>query len=228
MDWQGGLPRQWAAMRKGDKYCVNTRRAGELAPTVLSLIRGARDRGIDITTGDEDLTAFIQDFELIPGTVITGKLLYKLASDGQITNGGSRTSVASGNTPATGSSSNNDHVNYDNTLYHNAALLNNCNSNSFTFSGGSSLAQNLTFHPPFGAGYMNGHTVNLGGASPLANTRVRLVARFNYAHDDGFFDNSMVINGWHNDFEDMVSCFLDFIDVLSCDFDLSVVSAQVD
>ena len=134
--------------------------------------------GIDIVIDD-----FIDDFELLPNTNISGQLLSKTASSVDATFSGSN--APSGNQGSSGS------FNYQNMINNGIAQGGNSNINNLSFGGSfgfNNQDNNMSFTPPFGSGEINATVVDIGGGEPLRNTDVRLVQRFSLRMDDGFFE----------------------------------------
>jgi len=142
-----------------------------------------------ITNGDPEIVIddFINDFELLPITTISGQLLSKTASSVGATSASSNAS--SGNTGGRGG------INYQNIINNNLINGGNSNFNNISIIGQSSNypGANMTLAPPFGSGEINGNIIDIGGAEPLRNTDVRLVQRFNLKMDDGFFETRSLI-----------------------------------
>ncbi len=144
---------------------------------------------------------FLNDFELIPNTIVKGRLHYKLATDVGIT------SPSGSNIHETGSSSGNGNVNYDNLLdstsYSGNANINLISPGGFYgFTGYGGLLNNLSFNPPFGKGTINENTIDINNAEPLRNTEIRLVARYSFKRDDGFF-KTRVFGHYNTSFFDL-------------------------
>lgn len=146
---------------------------------------------LTIVTGDSiielyDFDDFTNDFELIPNTSISGQLKYKLASETN-QNGGS----SFGNSGSSGNGLPGGSINFIN-LTNNGG---NGNANTgFTGLGGisginftSPPGSSFSMLPPFGTGNLFGDIYSPGGAEPLRNTTIRLVARFSLKQSDGFF-----------------------------------------
>ena len=153
--------------------------------------------GLGIASNVE-LQEFLNQFELIPNTVISGTLLTKLHSEANISSvGGESTYVPSENEGP----ENNDEVggdngtggdNYNNMMDVYLQTGGNANFNNVSINGFNTSASNianLTFqqNPPHSTGYINGSTVNIGGAEPLRNTTISLIARFSRKTADEFY-----------------------------------------
>ncbi len=159
--------------------------------------------------GYVELEDFLDHFELLPNTVISGKLLTKLHSEANISSvGGASTYVpteneAPKNTDETGSdggANDSEGANYDHMMDAYMQSGGNANYNSLIANSFTTSASNLALlstqqNPPHSTGYINGSTVNIGGAEPLRNTSIRLVARFSKKTGDGFYKTQSLSPG---------------------------------
>ncbi len=153
-----------------------------------------------------DMEDFLNEFEFIPNTKVSGRLFAKLPEDGQviISTGAisldgslSAPSTGGGNAQNGGNNQNNggnqgNQANQGAGFYQgfvNSGLLNggNLNINNMTF-GGANYTQGMTFLPPIGRGLINSQTINVNGAVPLKNVYIRLVLRPVLNEGNGFYD----------------------------------------
>jgi TANFOR domain-containing protein len=162
----------------------------------------------DVTPGgglSVEMEDFLNEFEFIPNTTVSGRLLAKLHEDGQTIvstgavsldgsqsapSGGGENSSGGGNTSANGTNQGGQ-GNLNGGYYQsfvNSGLRNagNLNINNISFTGGY-FSQGLTFLPPVGKGLVNPHTVDVNGAVPLKNVAVRLVLRPVLKEGNGFY-----------------------------------------
>jgi hypothetical protein len=135
-----------------------------------------------------DISDFIDQFELIPSTKVSGRLFYKVPESGatpmsytppdqqtitenqQIPAGNQGYSYSEINTTAIGYTGN---ANY--------------NQIGFVNTDDLSLVQGITGAPPFGRGTLHKSTESMERTNPLANTQVRLVVRLGvFDHGPGF------------------------------------------
>ena len=140
------------------------------------------ETGTDTTaSGDNNISEYQSQFELIPQTHISGRMFYKLPN------------TSSGILPAIGGNqqmpSGYSGVNYydlGNLTLQNSGSPNQ-NSFSFTYVGNQSgnYLQNLP--PPFTRGLLHQQTENIANAHPLANTQLQLVARLAVFEDNNDF-----------------------------------------
>lgn len=156
--------------------------------------------GLSIGTG-----SFIGQFEFIPTTHISGRLFAKLPEEGQVISStgavsmdGSQTGPTGGGQdnggPGQGESQGNSgqgNGNEGGGFYQdfvNSGIQNggDLNLNNLSYNGLGDL-QGLTFLPPAGKGFVNPQTVNLNGAVPLKNVKIRLVLRPLVKQADGFY-----------------------------------------
>ena len=131
---------------------------------------------------DVNIDDFINNFNFIPVTKISGQLRYKLASDADLNNSSGAAAYYSENTE-------NNTNSYQNNV--NASIsTGNLNINKLSlgnFNIQNNIPPGFSFKPPFGKGTINEISVNTGNAEPLRNTLIRLVVRMSYKNDDGFF-----------------------------------------
>jgi len=124
------------------------------------------------------LNDFAQQFDYIPHTRISGRLLYKLPPEQQTM------SLQTAN-PANGNGQNNPGAiqGYDYndltamSLMYAGSANENANSYSGLFPGSSQPAAQGMLQPPFARGTIHARNVHPAGAQPLANTQVQLVVR---------------------------------------------------
>ena len=134
---------------------------------------------------DLGIAGFLGGFELLPNTKVNGQLLYKLASsvEGSSAGGGS----------STGYNGDSGGGNYQNMVEFNMSNGGNANNNNLSIGGFTDFGLqqqgvgNLSLSPPYGSGTINEAVIDLGGAEPLRNTMIRLVARFGLVNGDGFY-----------------------------------------
>ncbi len=140
-----------------------------------------------------DSLGFNHDFDFIPFTTVQGQLRYKLASDAPSGAGNGNNQGGGGNPPGG--------FNFSNFL--NGGNGNGANSNNLGLGGFSGLnfnkpsfGGNLSLTPPFGKGTLNEQVIPIENSTPLRNTMIRLVVRFGFKNQDGFFDTRGLINAW--------------------------------
>ena len=145
---------------------------------------------------DIGIDGFIQDFELIPNTTISGQLKYKLATN--VLQGSAASSGSGNNSGGNGGSSGFNYLHFVNNSGNGNANSGNTGLGGFSgFNFTPPSGPNYTMTPPFGTGTMNGEIYSIGGAEPLRNTTVRLVARFGTLQDDGFFEVHSLSDGYY-------------------------------
>ena len=138
---------------------------------------------------DLGIGGFLDDFEFLPFTSVSGQLLAKTASAAGVSYQGGSTS--GGNQGGGG-------FNYFDFTGANSTPGGNSNNNdlsvlgNFGFGKSNNPANNLSFQSPFGVGEINATVLDIGGAEPLRNTDVRLVQRFSLRKDDGFFETRTI------------------------------------
>jgi TANFOR domain-containing protein len=158
-----------------------------------------------------ELEEFLNQFELIPNTVISGTLLTKLHSEANLSSvGGESTYVPTGNEEP-GNTGNTEGANYNNMMDVTLQTGGNANFNSLSvnsFNTSASYIDMLTAqqNPPHNTGYINGSTVDIGGAEPLRNTTISLIARFSRKTGGEFYKPqslSASMNSPHNIYVDV-------------------------
>jgi TANFOR domain-containing protein len=144
----------------------------------------AEDSGIDLISS---LDIFQEQFELIPKTIVNGRLFYKLPENGQ------QTMALEGFDPLNQNqetSSINENQTYNYIDLSNTELHFNGNANTYHIGFNAINAYesppNMQAKPPYGKGLLHKQTENIDKNKPLANTRVRLVARIGILSADGF------------------------------------------
>ena len=162
-----------------------------------------------------DMVDFLENFDFVPHTVVTGRLFAKLPEDGQVISPTGAVSLygdqSGSSTVGEGSQTGQNNQGGNNTnppnnfegidtgfvdltggLYQNFvnnSLLNggDLNINNATFPSGNYI-QGAIFLPPVGRGLINPQTVNVNGAVPLKNVQIRLVLRPVLKKNNGFYD----------------------------------------
>ncbi len=149
-------------------------------------------------TIDGDLQSYLDDFQIIPSTKIQGKLLYKLASNAHIDSaGGSVESMESaGKKYVKKKQHNTSDQTFEGISYNQQQQKAGANLNQYSVGYASNFGfsqyhgqqtVNINLSPPMGTGTINADVVDTGGGKPLANTQIRLVARFRLKNSDGFY-----------------------------------------
>ncbi len=164
--------------------------------------------------GHVELEEFLNQFELIPNTVISGKLLTKLHSEANISAvGGQSTYVPTVNEEPENTEGANDTegANYNNMMDVYLQTGGNANYNNVSINGFNTSASNIGMltlqqNPPHSTGYINGSTVNIGNAEPLRNTTISLIARYSRKTGDEFYQPQPLSSGMigpHNIYVDV-------------------------